>query len=312
MSEVSSIDHFDLDSGQITKMRWSPDGRYLAVPTQSGSIAIFDVETQQVVQKFERHSGWVTVVAWNLEVGFLISGSRDRSVGLWDLNSGRRMPFTMKGHKTSVHSIEVTDENAYVVTCSSDRVRAFDGSCLHSGWSEEMERRVNRLSGFTAACCSNNSSFLLALAAEGGNVLALVSLLSAEMLGKVKMERPLRSLAWSSTEEMLAVGTDQSILFFRANQEGFEARPRRFSNSTPHVHALAFSGDGALLASRDGNGLKIWDVEGGTLLAEMQEDVNLSSKRPSPGIAFHPTQPLLATLAPGETAFRILDVTKLV
>ena len=222
------------------------------------------------------------------------------------------MPFSLKGHKTSVHSIELTDENAYSMTCSSDRVRALDGACLHSGWTEDMERRVNRLSGFTAASCSNRTTFLLGLAAAGGNLLALVSLLTAEILGTVNMARPVRSLAWSSVEEMLAVGTDHNILFFRATQEGFEAPPRRLSVDVSHVHALAFSGDGALLASRDDNGLKIWDVEGGTLLAELREEVKTSWKRPSPGIGFHPTKPLLATVGPSETAFRILDVSKLV
>ena len=311
MSDIHQLQQIDLGSGQITKMRWSPDGRFLAVPTQSGSIAIFDNENQDVAQTLERHTGWVTAVAWDL-TGFLLTGSRDRSVALWDLKSGTRTPFSLKGHKTSVHSIDWTDENAFAMTCSFDHVRALDGYCLQAGWTAEMEEGANKRNGFTAAACSNKTTFLLSLAADGGNLLTLVSLLTAKTLGTLRMTQTVRSLVWSSVDDVLAIGTDKTILLLNANQEGFVGRPRQLAGNAAHVHALAFSADGRLLASRDDNDLKFWDVQSGKLLATLHEEVKTSSKRPYPGIAFHPEKPLLATVASQETAFRILDVSKVV
>ena len=199
------------------------------------------------------------------------------------------------------------------MTCSFDRVRALDGSCLLSGWSKEMEDGVNQCAGFTAACCSRQGTFLLGLAAEGGKLLVLVSLLTARILGTLRMPQGIRSLAWSPVEDLLAVGTHQAVLLFRSTQDGFEGYPCQVTEHAQHVHALSFSCDGTLLASRDDEGLKIWDVINTKLITGLHDNVEKSSgKSPSPGIAFHPTMPLLATVTPQETGLRILDVSQLI
>lgn len=313
MSTITQLHEIDLHSGHITKPCWSPDGRFLAIPTQSGSIPIFDLDTEQVIQTLGHHSGEVTAVTWDRKAEFIMTGSLDRSVGLWELKSGRRAPFTANGHREPVHSVEWTDEEAYAMTCSADRVRAYDGYCLWAGWSEEMEDAVNQYTGFTAASCSCQTTFLLGMVAENGALLVLASLLSADLLDHIQMKEPVRCLAWSPVEELLAVGAGQSILTFRATQEGFEGPARELTRDTPHVHALAFSGDGTLLVSRDAQGLKIWDVQGARSIAAFDENIEtLFNRRPLPGIAFHPTRPLLADVTPNGNAFRILDLSKLV
>ncbi len=313
MSALTHLHQIDLHSGHITKPRWSPDGQFLAVPTQSGSIAIFDVDTGQIAQTLGPHSGEVTAVTWDLKAEFILTGSLDRSVGLWELKSGRRAPFTGGGHKEPVHSIEWTDDEAFALTCSADRVRALDGYCLCAGWTGEMEDVVNEFTGFTAASCSSRNTFLLGMIAENGALLVLANLVSAGVLGGVRMEGPARCLAWSPEEELLlAVGTGQSILAFHATHAGFEGSPRELTRHAPDVYALAFSGDGTLLASHDAEGLKIWDVKSARLIAAIHENAEtLSKRRPPPGIAFHPTRPLLAVVTPNGNAFRILDLSGL-
>ena len=301
----------DLHSGHITKPRWSPNGRLLALPTEYGSIAIFDIDTGLVAPTLGPHAGEVTSVCWDPEAESLLTGSLDRSIGLWELKGGKRAPFDARDHKEPVHSVEWTDEGAYAMSCSTDRVRAFDGYCLHAGWTEEMEDQVNRHTGLTAASCSYQTTFLLAIAAENGNRLVLASILSADLLDSVRMSDPVRCLAWSPTEELLAVGTGRSILAFHAASTGFEGPARELTGDALHVHALAFSGDGALLASHDPQGLRIWDVKGAKLIAALPEKEAPSMNRRPSGLAFHPTRPLLAAVSPNGKEFRILDLGNL-
>jgi len=313
MRSITQLHEIDLHSGHITKPRWSPDGRFLAVPMQSGFIAIFDVDTGHITQTLGPHSGEVTAVTWDRKSEFILASSLDGSVGLWERKSGKRASFSITGHKEPVHSVEWTDEEAYAMTCSSDRVRALDGCCLLAGWTKEMEDAANEYTRFTAASCSFQTTFLLGMAAENGALLVLASLFSAHLLDSVRMQEPIRSLVWSPVEELLAVATGQSILVFRATQEGFEGPARELTAHTPHVHALAFSGDGTILASRDAGGLKIWDVESASLSAELHEHIEplVDGSRPA-GIAFHPTKPWLAAATPNGTGFRILDLSELV
>jgi WD40 repeat protein len=312
MSTITPLHEIDLHSGHITKPRWSPEGRLLALPTQSGSIGIFDLDTGQVTQTLGPHSGEVTAVAWDRKAELILTASLDRSLGLWELKTGRRAPLADSGHKEPVHSAEWTDEEAYAMTCSADRIRALDGYCLHTGWTEEMEDAMNKSTAFTAASCSYKMTFLLAALAENGALLLLANLISADVLDCVRMEEQARCLAWSPEELWVAVGTDQSILAFHATHEGFEGSPRELARHAPTVFAVAFSGDGTVLASHDAQGLKIWDVKSGRLIAALHENVERLSKRyPPSGIAFHPTRPLLAVVTPNGDAFRILDLSKL-
>ena len=312
MSAITPLHQIDLHSGRITKPRWSPDGRLLALPTQSGSIGIFDLDTAQVEQTLGPHSDEVTAVAWDRKAEFILTGSLDRSVGLWELKSGRRAPFTGSGHKEPVHSVEWTDEEAFAMTCSGDRIRALDGYCLYTGWTEEMEDAMNKATRFTAASCSSRTTFLLGIVAENGAFLVLANLASADVLARVPMEEPARCLAWSPEEELLAVGAGQSVLAFHATHAGFEGSPRKLTTDAPDVYALAFSGDGTLLASHDAQGLKIWDVHNGRLIASLHENVEKLCKRyPPSGIAFHPARPLLAVVTPNGDACRILDLSTL-
>src|SRR5437667_9697833 len=222
MADIIEIRHIDLNGGQITKPRWSLDGRFLAIPMESGSIAIFDLALNQVVQTVGSHSAQVTAVGWNREAQFIMTGSLDRSVGVWEVPGGRKSGITISGHKEPVHSVEWTDEGAYAMTCSADRVRAWDGYCLQAGWTEEMEERANKNTGFTVASCSSQTTLLLGMAAENGTLLVLASLLSADLLGSAQMNDPVRCLAWSPREDLLAAGAGHSILTFHATQTGFD------------------------------------------------------------------------------------------
>jgi WD40 repeat protein len=312
MPEIRELHQIDLRSGHIAKLCWSHDGRFLAIPTQLGSTAIFDIEANKVTQILEGHSA-ITAVGWDPRSDLIMTGSADRSINLWELKSVRRMPYTKNGHREAVHSVEWTDEGAFALTCSVDRIRALDGSCLASGWTKEMEDTVNEHTGFTAAACSFQSSFLLASAAENGRLLILVSLMSAAVLGRLEMERPVRSLAWSPAEDILAVGSGDRTKVYRATQHGFSDPACELTQATPDVHAVTFSNDGSLLASRDSQGLKIWDVEGATLIVTVDDDnETLSGKGPPPGIAFHPERPWLATVMANGTGFRIADFSELV
>ena len=312
MSEIDQLFQLDLQSGHISVPRWSPGGRFLAIPTQSGSTAIFDIDAEQVTHTLESDSGQVISVGWDPRADVIMTSSVDRSLNLWELASGRSTPFSLSGHSEPVHSVEWTAEGAFAITCSSDRIRALDGACLLPGWTQQMEDSVNKDTGFIAVSSSGPFTFLLAMAAENGALLVLVGLLSADVLNRVQMEQPVRSLAWSPAKDLLAVGTGDGIVVYRANQKGFVGPARELTRHTPWTHALAFSGDGSLLASRDVQGFKIWDVEGARLIAALDENTETASiERPTPGIAFHPTRPLLATVTTNGTAVRILDLGEL-
>ena len=311
MSEITELHQIDLENGPIAKPAWSLNGRSIAVPTESGSIVILDGGTMQIIQTLGPHSGAVTTVGWNREGDFIVSGSLDRSIGVWEVKTGRRVRITIGGHKEPLHSVEYTNEGAYAMTCSRDRVRALDGFCLESGWFRDLEDDFNTTyKEFTAASCSFNTTLLLALAAQNGSLLLLTSLLTPDVVDKVPMKQPIRTLAWSPAEILLAVAAGQTVYTFPATTETFNGPPLQLTGDA-YVDALAFSSDGTLLASRDAQGLKVWDVKTGNLITKVDDTKALPGRRSAPAISFHPSKPILATVTANGTGLRILDLSKL-
>jgi hypothetical protein len=70
-----------------------------------------------------------------------------------------------------------------------------------------------------------------------------------------------------------------------------------------HRHQVQFLAIREIVAARDAQGLKVWDVESGIPIAKQEETGKVSA------LAFHPFKLLLATVAPNGTALRILDLS---
>src|SRR2546429_1589120 len=116
MAAITPLDEIDLGKGQITKLRWSPDGRLLALPTQSGWVALYDSERHEIVRTIGPHHGWVTAVAGGREGGFMMTASSGRSIGLWGGERGNKEPFFFHRPKAAVPPIPGAEEEAYART----------------------------------------------------------------------------------------------------------------------------------------------------------------------------------------------------
>jgi len=307
MMEISELFRVDIEQ-HVAKPCWSPDGRFLAISTHVGSTSIFDLDAKRIIRTLEGHAAEVAAVGWDPRSDLILTSAVDRSIRLWTLESGGSAPFELSGHTGPLHSVEWTDEGAFAVACSEDCVCALDGCCLLPGWTAEKQDALKKYTNFSAISCSHNSTYLLATSADNGCLLMLVSVLSGDVLDSIAMEQPIRSLSWSPSEDLLAVGAGNAIQMFPATQEGL-LEPAQVSRHAHDVYALGFLGAGRLLAAFAERGLSVWDLKRLTEIVVFDGTIDaLSDRRQDAAIAFHPEQPLLASVANSGTAVRILSV----
>ncbi len=76
-------------TGRVRTVRFSHDGRLLAVGADDHTLAVWDVGLASVVQQLSGHSGAVLATAFSPDDTTLYSGGADRRLLVWDLN-GRR------------------------------------------------------------------------------------------------------------------------------------------------------------------------------------------------------------------------------
>ncbi len=69
---------------RINRIAWSPDGRFLASPSDGQTIRIWDVARGECTAVLKGHTKWIFSVAWSPDGNRLASASDDMTIRIWD------------------------------------------------------------------------------------------------------------------------------------------------------------------------------------------------------------------------------------
>ncbi|TFI54976.1 serine/threonine protein kinase [Mastigocladus laminosus UU774] len=117
-------------SNFVYSVAFSPDGKTLASGSFDNTIKIWNVGTGQVIRTLNGHSDFVLSVAFGhsdfvLSVAFspdgktLASGSRDKTVKIWNVGTGQVIR-TLNGHSDFVLSVAFSPDGKTLASGSSD------------------------------------------------------------------------------------------------------------------------------------------------------------------------------------------------
>lgn len=262
--------------GMPTKAAWSPDGRRLAVSSDSGSIRIWDVDRlEQGPQKMPQGQAPILSLDWDPTGEFLAAGNADGTVHIFE---GTRLATQLAGHRGPVQNVAWSPVNPWLLTTAAD------------GTARLWERNGRSLSvlegapGPTQAAWHPDGRLLATGSADG-----TVRLLQSSATGQFTKVRELatggqvRELAWS-TDGRLAIGVINGTLLIWSPGD---PQPQRHEAHQGAVDFLAWARDGQYLASGSQDGLvRVW---GARRLGLRGHAGPISS------ISWHPQRPLLAT-----------------
>ncbi|KAF8165934.1 WD repeat-containing protein 61 [Crassisporium funariophilum] len=100
----------------------SPDGRRIAMSSETGQIYIFDIETSSLSITFTSHAMSVRSLAWSPDSSLLLSASEDKRLVLHDVRSapgGTVASFS--GHSSWVLSADISPDGRLGLSGSADK-----------------------------------------------------------------------------------------------------------------------------------------------------------------------------------------------
>ena len=251
---------------RLQNIAFSPDGKYVAVPFRYG-IGLLDAQTGQhraVLQTSDRYS-FISTVAFSADGRYLVSGSQDKLVRIWDMRSLRERS-KLTGHQSGICVVAISPNGQLAASASFDNKVKI--------WDVKRAQEVKTLAGHSVSFSPDGR--LLAIAAAN-HLIKVCDVNTGEELQAFTGHKDVINSAEFSQDGSRLVSTskDNTIRIWDV-QTGNELR--FFTCSTP-IHFAAFSPDGQhVVAALDNKTVRIWDVAtrvGHQLLAkDLQFDVD--------------------------------------
>ena len=221
----------------ISAITFSPDGRTIASGDHEGRLKLWDVESGVDIATINGHGKVVSSVIFSPDGAMLASGSADDTVKLWDVDTGRSIAARFKRFVTRRHIATLRGDTGLVesVTFSPD------GTILATGSPEGVnlwDVKTKRNSGVLQGLAGKKSSWVDAVRfSPDGSLLAAASADSQVILWAVHGRL---STILNASSESAAGSVTQPIVALHGHEGG--------------VYSVAFSPDGAMLASASSGG----------------------------------------------------------
>ncbi len=251
--------------GPIRSVVFSPDGQYAlsgsGFPQGDKTVRLWHIASGIEVRRFVGHEHWVNMIAFSPDGKRIVSSSFDRTVRLWDVDTGRQLRLFR--HDKDTTGVAFTPDGKRILSAGFDNtVRLWD---VDTG--KELRKFEGHTRGVLAVALAPGGKRFLSASWDG--TVRLWDLEMGKELHCYEIATPLFDVAFLPDGRRFLTGGEDGIL--RLWDLDADKEVLRFQGHTKPVYGLVVSRDGsrALSASVDGTA-RLWEVATGRELYRLR------------------------------------------
>jgi small GTP-binding protein len=265
---------------------WSPDGEYLATPSEDMTIRIWNVERGEHLATLKGHTGTVYCVAWSPDGQKLVTGSSDKTLRLWDAEKKVETIVADKVHENTIFGVVWSPDGNKIASCSVDgtiiiwNAETLEPLITWVGHGSQANSISWSPDGKKLASCSHDGTVRLWQADSG----LLLATLTGHSNGTY-------STVWIPEQPLIAsAGGDATVRLWNTENG---SPVQTLEGHTDVVKLLSLSSDGKLLASKSNDHtIRLWHTDRWETIAVLDETTEAYW---TSGMAFSPHRLRLAT-----------------
>jgi len=129
----------DLNLSNANKIAWSPDGKKIAVESQSHKLSIYSTYNYRYRLEidFGEHESQYPMV-WNPKGSMLASTRLDKIINIWDIKTGT-LKHSLEGHTGTIHELNFLAGGQVLVSISNNEIRLWNTSSWESTAIDDLE-----------------------------------------------------------------------------------------------------------------------------------------------------------------------------
>ncbi|MEE0936966.1 MAG: TIR domain-containing protein, partial [Bacteroidales bacterium] len=239
---------------------------FATINTGSGTAETYSKEDESksaCLKTLKGHSDYVYSVAASPDGKYLASGSWDKTLIIWDANSGESLK-TLKGHSWHVYSVSWSPDGNYLASGSGDKTVII--------WDAKSGERLQTLKGHSSYVNSVSWSPDGKYLASGSddNTVIIWDAKSGQRLKTLEgHSESVRSVSWSPDGKYLASGSADYTLIIWDAKSG--EKLKTLAGHSLNIYSVCWSPDGKYLASGSADyTLIIWDAKSGEKLKSLK------------------------------------------
>lgn len=282
-------------NGTVGDIAWSRDARLLATTSADETVTVWNGVTYQHAHTITGHRQGARSVAFDRHSQILATGSEDGIVRLWEVDSWRLLRTlhleTVLGY---CDSLAFSPRQNILAAAGRHRavlIDAANGKVLHQlhDWGQFGNEYVEQIT-------FDPLGATVATGGEDGLVLRWDSSDGRLLEHRTSHAGPVVSVAFSPDGQLLVSGGEDNAIKIRDLSS--PELLRTLEGHTDSVLSVSFLAGGRLLASKSRDGtVRLWNCSTWGPAGVLSEP---GQRRWLPRLAFHPSEPLLATAGSDE------------